>query len=100
MIFHLETEFFSWDFVAWAVNFLLAALLIIVVTLALRGRAKLSVTQVTECEGEVAEAFIPDFEKRLKLFRTRTVDVWLEYSWPFAVAPFFFLALFLTAVFK
>lgn len=100
MIFHLETEFFSWDFLAWAVNFLLAALLIITATLALKGRAKLSVTEATDCESEVAEAFVSDFEKRVKLFRIWAVDVWLEHTWPFAVAPFFFLALFLTAVFE
>lgn len=100
MIFHLETEFFSWDFLAWAVNFLLAALSIIVVTLVLRGKAKFSVTEVSECEGDGTDALVPFFEKRFKIFRTWAVDVWLEHSWLFAVSPFFFLALFLTAVFE
>lgn len=100
MIFHLETEFFSWDFLEWAVNFLLAALLIIAVTLALRGRAWFSVSRPAECEGEDADAFMSAFEKRLRLFRVWAVDVWLEHSWPIAVSPFFFLALFLTAVFE
>lgn len=100
MIFHLETEFFSWNFLAWAVNFLLAVLSIIIATLALKGRAWLSVSEATGCEGEDADAFMSAFEKRLRIFRVWAVDVWLEHSWPLAVSPFFFLALFLTAVFE
>lgn len=99
MMFHLETEFFSWDFLSWAINFLLAALAILIAGIALKGKRKLSFTKSEECGQGETELAVPVFEKCLAMFRKRTVDVWLGYPYIIAVAPLFFLALLLTTVY-
>lgn len=98
-MFHLETEFFSWDFMAWTINFLIAALLVIVASFfLLRRRVKLSPTDGEECGQEDMQRYAPTFEKYLKELRTSAVDVWSGRPWLLALSPIFFLLLFLSAV--
>lgn len=97
-MFHLETEFFSWDFMAWTINFLIAALLVIVASFTLRRRVNHSPTEGDECEQEDMQRYAPTFERYLNALRTSAVDVWSGRPWLLALSPLFFLLLFLSAV--
>lgn len=97
-MFHLETDFFSWNFFSWTVNFLFAALSLIIASLVLRRKGWLIFSESKECGEDESETFTPFFESQLKMLRHRTVDFWLTQSYILAMAPFFFLVLFLAAV--
>lgn len=97
-MFHLETEFFSWDFMAWTINFLIVVLLVIVASFLLRRRFDLSPTEGDECGQEDMQSYAPTFEKYLKALRTSAVDIWSGRPWLLALSPLFFLLLFLSAV--
>lgn len=97
-MFHLETEFFSWNFMVWAINFLLAVLLVIVIAFVLRRRINLTLAESEECGPEEMQLYMPIFERYLKMLRIYVIDVWSGYSWLLTLSPLFFLLLFLTAV--
>lgn len=97
-MFHVETEFFSWNFLSWAINFLLAALAVFVAGIALKGRRGPFFTKGGECGEDEPVFFMSAFEERFAMLRKRTVDIWLGYPLV-AAAPLFFLALLLAALF-
>lgn len=98
-MFLLETEYFVWDFIAWTVNFLLAALAIFLITVVVKKSGK---SFPVESKGYVAgkrEPFHAGPEKCLWILRKDVFEVWLERPWVRIAAPLFLLLLFLAAVY-
>lgn len=98
-MFQLSTEYFVWDFLSWAVNFLLAALLIfIAVAAAWRTRERFFAGSGERAGGE-GDLSVSECARYPRLIREEIFECWLRLHWPGILAPFFFLALFLIAVY-
>lgn len=98
-MFLLETEYFVWDFIAWTVNFLLAALAIFLIAVVVKKSGK---SFPVESRGYVIgerEPFSAGAEKYLWIVRKDVFEVWLEQPWVRIAAPLFLLLLFLAAVY-
>lgn len=96
---YLDTEYFVWDFLSWGVNFLLATLLILIVAVVVRMRVEFFFIEVGDCAEGERKVFVSDSERFLWLFRMEIITVWLNHTWTYVVAPFFFLLLFLIAIY-
>lgn len=97
-MFYLETEFFAWNFLAWAANSLLGTIVIIIAVIRQRQAGNFTFIESNESAYEPREHFITGFERCLWLLRSQIVDVWLGSTWLLIAAPLFLIALFMVAV--
>lgn len=98
-MFYLETEFFVWNFLVWAANFLLGALVIFIAAGLWRKARNIVFVESGESVCGTRWLFITRFERYLRFLRAQTVDIWLGSTWFLVVAPLFLTALFTAAVF-
>lgn len=99
MMSYLETGYFVWDFLSWSVSFLLAALIIFIIFVVVRKHVEAFSVDVGDCPETERELFAHATERFLWRFRVEIIDIWLNRPWSSVIAPFFFLLLFLTAVY-
>lgn len=98
-MFLLETEYFVWDFIAWTVNFLLAALAIFLIAVVVKKSGKSFPVESRGYVVDKREPFPAGLEKHLWIVRENVFEVWLEQPWARIAAPLFLLLLFLIAVY-
>lgn len=96
-MFQLETEYFAWNFFDWAANFLLAVLLIFVVsTLVVK---TWRVGRFAENDEQQELETVGGFESTVRNFRAALMEPWTGRVWGSIAAPIFMLFLFLTALY-
>ena len=96
-MFHLRTEYFSWSFSDWAINFFLAVLLVSVISTLVAKTWK--VLFVEDNENTAIDKPECGLENTVGNFRDAALEIWTRSAWINIAAIFFVLLLFLVALY-